>query len=306
MGGTYHNLRGRDPAALHVWTESLASQSRCFTRRCEVASVAAMSTDSPFDSYDHNRSAWNREVDRGQNRWTQPVGPDVIARARRGDWQVVLTPTKPVPHAWFGAKDGRLDGLRILGLASGGGQQGPIFAAAGADVTTFDASDRQLDQDRQVATREGLSIRTVQGNMKDLSALPGDHFDVVFNPCSLCFVDEVRPVFREVARVLRPGGAFLCGIVNPWFFLFDSNAFDAGKLVVNRRLPYRDIDYPDMVEKFAAKGEPVEFSHTLDDLLGGQLAAGLLLADLFEDSWSDWGPLVGVADAFLATRAIKR
>ena len=265
-----------------------------------------MSARAPLDTYDHNRTAWNREVDAGRNRWTLPVATDVIERARRGDWQVVLTPTKPVPHAWFGAVQGRLDGIRLLGLASGGGQQCPIFAAAGADVTSFDASDRQLDQDRLVADREGLSIRTVQGNMKDLRALESGSFDVVFNPCSVGFVDEVRPIWREVARVLRPGGVFLCGFVNPWFFLFDSDAFDEGKLVVTRRLPYRDIDYPDMMVKFADKGEPVEFSHTLSDLLGGQLEAGLMLVDLFEDSWSDWRPLTGVADPFLATRAIKR
>ncbi len=217
-----------------------------------------MSAREQLDTYAHNRSAWNREVDAGRNRWTQPVGSDVIDRARRGDWQVVLTPSKPVPHAWFGATDGRMDGIRILGLASGGGQQGPIFAAAGADVTIFDASDRQLDQDRFVANRDGLSIRTVQGNMKDLGALESASFDVVFNPCSVGFVDEVRPIWREVARVLRPGGAFLCGFVNPWFFLFDSDAFDDGKLLVTRRLPYRDIDYPDMMDKFADKGEPDE------------------------------------------------
>lgn len=272
----------------------------------QATSVATMSQPTSLDSYSHNRAAWNRQVDGGKNRWTQPVSSDVVDRARRGDWQVVLTPTKPVPHAWFGANQGRLDGLRLLGLASGGGQQGPIFAAAGADVTIFDASDRQLDQDRFVAERDGLSLRMLQGNMKDLSALDSSSFDLVFNPCSLGFVDEVRPVFREVARVLRPGGVFLCGLINPWLFLFDSSAFDDGKLIVNRRLPYCDMDYPDMIAKYYDQGEPVSYSHTLEDLLGGQLAAGLMLTDLFEDGWSDWGALAGIAQPFLATRAIKR
>ena len=259
-----------------------------------------------LDSYTHNRNAWNREVAKGENRWTQPVGAELIARARQGDWQVVLTPQKPVPAAWFGRNDGNLGGLRILALASGGGQQGPILSAAGADVTVFDASDGQLAQDRFVAERDGLSLRTVQGNMKDLSVLPSDHFDLVFNPCSVCFVDEVRPVWKEAARVLKPGGALLTGFVNPWFFLFDSNAFDEGRLVVNRRLPYRDTDHPDMLAKFADKGEAVEFSHSLEDLIGGQLEAGLLLSDLFEDSWADWRVLSDFAPPFIATRAIKR
>lgn len=262
--------------------------------------------NATFDSYAHNRTAWNRQVEDGQNQWTLPVSPEVIAGARRGDWQVVLTPSKPVPLAWFGTENGRLDGKRILGLASGGGQQCPIFAAAGAEVTSFDASDRQLEQDRKVAEREGLLIHTVQGNMKDLSVFPAASFDIVFNPCSVCFVDEVRPVWREAARVLKPGGALLTGFVHPWFFLFDSDEFDAGRLVVRHKLPYRDIDHPRVMAKYQAKGEPVEFSHTLEDLIGGQLAAGLLLCDFFEDDWQLWRPLTGVAKPFIATRAIKR
>ena len=81
--------------------------------------------EAAFDSYAHNRSAWNREAEEGINEWTQPLSAEVIAKARRGDWQVLLTPSRPVPPAWLGAENGRLDGKRIPGLASGGGQQGP-------------------------------------------------------------------------------------------------------------------------------------------------------------------------------------
>jgi len=86
---------------------------------------------------EYNRTAWNRNVDTG-NQWTVPVGPDAIAAARKGEWSIVLTPTKPVPRAWFPP----LDGLEVLCLASGGGQKGPILAAAGANVTAFDNSNR--------------------------------------------------------------------------------------------------------------------------------------------------------------------
>src|SRR6185295_6968218 len=103
----------------------------------------------------YNRSAWDRQVAKG-NRWTVPVGPDVIAAARRGDWHVVLTPTKPVPCGWF-PPVARLD---VLCLASGGGQQAPVLAAAGAAVTVHDNSAAQLARDREVADREGLTVRT--------------------------------------------------------------------------------------------------------------------------------------------------
>lgn len=242
-----------------------------------------------MDSYEKNRRWWDAQVAAG-NRWTVPVLPDVIARARRGEVEVVLTPTKPVPPTWLGDLRDR----DVLGLASGGGQQCPIFAAAGARVTSFDASDAQLGQDRLVAEREGLSLRTQQGNMRDLSCFASESFDLVFNPCSTCFVEEVESVWREVARVLRPGGTLLTGFVNPWYFLFDVPAFDRGELRVVERLPV----------SLEVEGV-MEYSHTFDAQLGGQLRAGLAIVDMFEDSWEAWSALQGVAPAFMATRAVK-
>lgn len=239
--------------------------------------------------YEQNRRAWNREVEAG-NEWTQPVDSEVIERARRGDWSVLLTPTQAVPREWFGD----LRGKAVLGLASGGGQQCPIFAAAGADVTSFDASDAQLANDRLVAERDGLPLRTVQGDMADLSVFADESFDLVFNPCSTCFVEDVEPVWREVVRVLRPGGVLLAGFVNPWFYLFDIPRFDRGELAITKRLP--------VVEEHDGM---VECSHTLDALLGGQMRAGLAVTGFYEDEWDAWEALYGVAPSTFATRAIK-
>jgi SAM-dependent methyltransferase len=151
-----------------------------------------------FDPVTHNRAAWDREVE-NDNEWTRPVGPDVIARARAGDWSVVLVGYQPVPRDWFPAA---LTGVALLGLASGGGQQGPVLAAAGAAVTVFDNSPRQLGRDEEVAARDGLALRTVLGDMRDLSAFAGASFDVVFNPVSNVFCpDLVRQRHFVMGRV---------------------------------------------------------------------------------------------------------
>jgi 2-polyprenyl-3-methyl-5-hydroxy-6-metoxy-1,4-benzoquinol methylase len=113
------------------------------------------------DLIGYNRRAWDRQVGRG-NRWTVPVGPEKVARARSGDWRMILTTTKPVTADWFPP----LQGLDVLCLAGGGGHQGPILAAAGANVTVLDNSPEQLAQDRLVAEREGLVIETVRGDMR--------------------------------------------------------------------------------------------------------------------------------------------
>ena len=168
------------------------------------------------DVRDLNRSAWDGLVARG-NRWTVPVGPEEIEAARRGQWEIVLTPFRPVPVTWFPD----LDGAKVLCLASGGGQQGPIFAAAGADVVVFDNSPRQLDQDRMVASRDGLKIETVEGDMADLGVFEDQTFDLIVHPISNCFVPNLEPVWSEAFRVLRAGGGLLAGFTNPVRYLFN-------------------------------------------------------------------------------------
>ncbi|MEM9697094.1 MAG: class I SAM-dependent methyltransferase, partial [Myxococcota bacterium] len=160
-----------------------------------------------FDLFAYNREAWDHQVELG-DRWTTPVDADTIARARSGELEVGLTPIRPVPPTWLPSA---WPGLAVLGLGSGGGQQCPLFAAAGADVTSVDASPRQLSRDREVAEREGLSLRTLEADMRDLSLLEDASFDLVFHPVSNCFVTDVRPVWREAARVLKPGGHLLAG-----------------------------------------------------------------------------------------------
>jgi SAM-dependent methyltransferase len=256
-----------------------------------------------IDVFRHNREAWNRAVAEG-NRWTVPVSPEEIAQARVGRWEILLTPTTPVPLPWFG----RLEGAEVLCLASGGGQQGPVLAAAGARVTVLDASPAQLARDREVADREGLELRTVEGDMADLSDFPENAFDLIVHPVSNCFVPDLRPVWREAARVLRVGGALLAGVTNPVLYLCDDDEVAAtGVLTVRHRIPYSDLEQLPAERLAAARAtaQPLEFGHTLADQLGGQLEAGLVLTHLYEDRFDGDHPLSRHIATFIATRAVK-
>jgi len=254
----------------------------------------------------YNRQAWNKLVADG-SRWTVPVSSEDIQRAKRGDWQIVLTPTKPVPRAWFPEVQGRA----TLCLASGGGQQGPILAAAGAKVTVLDASPRQLEQDRLVAEREGLSLETVEGDMADLSMFADATFDRIVHPCSNCFVPDVRPVWRECHRVLRPNGVLLAGFTNPVRYIFDNERMECGALEVRHSIPYSDLmdlDESHRQRMILEKGEPLEFGHTLEDQIGGQLDAGFVIAGFYEDRYDDGKSdmLSKYLPTFMATRGVKR
>jgi SAM-dependent methyltransferase len=248
-----------------------------------------------------NRKAWDRQVELG-NVWTKPVSSEEVEAARRGDWKVVLTPTKAVPKEWFGS----LAGKDVLCLASGGGQQGPILAAAGAKVTVLDNSPRQLGQDRMVAERDGLEITLVEGSMLDLSMFDAESFDLIFHPVSNGFVPDVRPVWRESYRVLRHGGVLLAGITNPLLYLFDMEKLDRGELEVRWSIPYSDVENltEEQMQDFIDKGYPLEWSHTLETQIGGQTEAGFLIAGFYED-FSPGEVLEKVIPTFIATRAIK-
>lgn len=266
-----------------------------------------MTTKDDPSTLAHNREAWDHQVAAG-NEWTRPVGEETLAAARSGDWSVVLIDHKPTPRAWFPEC---LRDLEILGLASGGGQQGPVLAAAGARVTIFDNSPAQLGQDRGVSERFGLGLRTVQGDMADLSAFSDGSFDLVFHPVSNVFVPDVRPVWREAYRVLRPGGRLLAGFMNPAVYLFDNDAFErSGQRILRYAIPYADTNdlAADALAARRARKEPLEFGHSLAAQIGGQLEAGFHLvgfdeADRHDSEWH--GPLHGFLPEYIATFAVR-
>ncbi|HEX8290664.1 MAG TPA: class I SAM-dependent methyltransferase [Pyrinomonadaceae bacterium] len=256
-----------------------------------------------MDILEHQRRAWDRQVGLG-NEWTRPVGPEVIEEARRGRWAVKLTEQRSVPREWFPAE---LAGLEVLCLASGGGQQAPIFAAAGARVSVLDNSPAQLAQDRAVAAREGLDLQTFEGDMADLSRFRDGSFDLVFHPVSNLFAADVRPVWREAFRVLRRGGLLLAGFLNPALFIFGSEETEGHeRLEVRYPLPYSDLEHLAEAERerLLAAGEPFEFGHTLEDQVGGQLDAGFLLTGLYEDRHRQMR-VAEFMPTYVATRALK-
>lgn len=251
----------------------------------------------------YNKAAWDHQVTLG-NQWTVPVSSEEVARARSGDVRMVLTPQKIVPREWYP----QWPGCKVLALASGGGQQGPLMAAAGADVTVFDNSPKQLERDREVAAREGLTLQTLEGDMADLSALASESFDFIFHPCSNAFVPDVNPVWREAFRVLKKGGSMIAGFCNPVLFTMDFEKEKQGVAEMRYAIPYSDLTSLTAEERgrFLELGEPLAFGHSLEDQIGGQLRAGFVLTGFYEDGWdADKAPIHRFMQCYIATRVLK-
>ena len=118
------------------------------------------------------------------------------------DWRVLLTPTKPVPRQWIGD----LREKKVLGLASGGGQQMAVFSAIGAQCTVLDYSKKQLENEKIVAQREGYDITLIRADMTQHLPFADESFDMIFQPTSNYYVKDVRSIFKECYRVLKKGG----------------------------------------------------------------------------------------------------
>ncbi len=229
-------------------------------------------------------------------RWGQPIDQATYRAAQAGDWAVLLTPTRPVPREWFG----ELAGARVLGLASGGGQQMPIFAAAGACCTVLDNSARQLQSEALVAAREGYAIAIVRADMTRPLPFADEAFDLIFHPISNCYVRDVEHVWRECHRVLRPGGVLLAGLDNGVNYAFDDDEQE-----LTRRLPFDPLADPALYEESVRQGWGIQFSHTIEEQVGGQLRAGFLLTDIFQDTNGEGHLHEHNVPASYATRAVK-
>jgi SAM-dependent methyltransferase len=254
-----------------------------------------------MDTRSHNRAVWDT-LDAQTCPWTRPVTAADIAAARRGQWQIFLTPTIPVPHSWLAPVENRA----ILCLASGGGQQGPLLAAAGARVTVLDFSAQQLARDQAVAARDQLQIETVQADMADLSMFANQSFDLIVHPVANVYIPDILPVWHAAARVLRPGGRLLAGFMNPMLYIFDQDRLAQGEYLVRYNLPYSELTSISEAERqqLIDEGDALQFSHTLEAQLAGQLAAGLQITGFYEDRRSGH-PLAAYMPTHFATCAVK-
>jgi SAM-dependent methyltransferase len=226
----------------------------------------------------HNARAWDR-LAAGGAALARPAADEAF-----GD-----------PRAWLGGggPEGRrpwlpasLTGLEVLCLAAGGGKHGPLYAAAGARVTVLDLSAAMLALDRQVARERGIDLDLVQGSIDDLGMFGAGRFDLVVHPVSTCYVADVQPVFRSVARVTRSGGIYVSQHKSPPSLQASLEPNAAGRYELRHEVARREPLPPESPGRLREAGTQ-EFVHSLTALLGGICRAGFVIEDVHEPEHAD-------------------
>jgi len=214
----------------------------------------------------HNRRAWDQRV-RERERHTAPASDKDF-----------LDPLAAVdPYGWLARP---ISGKRALCLASGGGRQGPLLAAAGANVTVVDISPEMLNLDQEVAARRDLELRTFEASMDHLPMFADASFDIVLQPVSACYVPDISKVYREVARVLVGGGLYLSTHKQP--SSLQTSLLPSPTHYVLTEPYYRTGPMPPSAPGAHRESGTLEFLHRWEELLGGLCRAGFMIEDVAE------------------------
>jgi SAM-dependent methyltransferase len=204
---------------------------------------------------------------------------------------------------------GDLAGRDVLCLACGGGQQSVAFALLGANATVFDLSEEQLERDRLAAEHYRTRIKIEHGDMRDLSRFEEASFDIVYHGYSLSFVPEAAEVFREVARVLRPGGLYWFHCANPFLMGMRQEDWNGRGYLLKEpyigraRITYTDQDWVyDREAQRPPIQNPIEYRHTLSDLINNLVDCGFVLRHVADqmDMYPDANAEPGSWDHFVA------
>ena len=225
-----------------------------------------------MDYRDANQQAWNRMADSGS----------LFARVATDE--ECSNPLK--------ALDGRgwlpdsVAGLNVLCLASGGGWQSILYAAAGACVTVVDLSESMLKLDSREARRRRFQVQTVLASMDDLSMFADESFDIVHQPVSTCYVPDLKPVYAGIARVLRSHGLYISQHKQP-VSLQISHRNERHQFVIGVEY-YHEGPLPQQQDTSYRESGATEYLHRLEQIVGDLCQAGFVIEDLREPKRADY------------------
>lgn len=255
-----------------------------------------------------NKEWWEKMVKEGCG-FTKPwldLNPAVVLKLAKGELKKIPEPLNDIYPIKVLAN---IKGKDVLCLASGGGQQSAVFGLLGARVTVIDIADGQLAGDKKAAAHYGYKVKTIQGDMSDLSMLRNNSFDLVYQAPSMGYIPNVKKVYSEVSRILRSGGLYRADALNPQSQFIDESSWD-GK-------GYRiSVPYAVKKEKRSENENVIEYRHYLDEIFNGLIECGFVIERVEEmprslyqnkkDKPGSWGHSLLYIPALFAILARKK
>ena len=192
---------------------------------------------------------------------------------------------------------GEIAGQRVLEVGCGSAPCARWLKDNKADVTAFDISEGMLRHARVNNAATGIDVPLVQASADQLP-FRDDSFDAACSAFgAVPFVADVEEVFRELARVLRPGAPWVFSVNHPMRWIFPDDPGPLGLTVTQSyfdRTPYVEVDDE-------GKATYVEHHRTLGDYVRALTNTGFVVEDLVEPewpkghtrNWGQWSPLRG-------------
>lgn len=192
---------------------------------------------------------------------------------------------------------------RVLDIACGNGQFSRELAGLGATVVASDVSPSFIERARsrtaelppEVAARVSYQVADATDEAALVALGEDGLFDAAVSNMALMDIPDIAPLFRAVARLLRPAGRFVATLQHP---CFNSNGMrfsleeedQAGELIVTRAAKIVRYLHLPPGRGLGMIGQPAPhwyFHRPLHTLLAPAFAAGLVLDGLEEPAFPD-------------------
>ncbi|HEX6360372.1 class I SAM-dependent methyltransferase [Actinophytocola sp.] len=179
---------------------------------------------------------------------------------------------------------GDVAGRDVLEVGCGSAPCARWLATEGARVTALDLSAGMLRYAAAANEATGIDVPLIRANAERLP-FATETFDIACSAFgAIPFVADLAGTFREIARVLRPGGSWVFAVTHPIRWIFPDDPGPNGLRVTGSyfdRTPYVEVD---------ADGHAtyVEHHRTLGDFVRALTGAGFTIADLIEPEWPEW------------------
>ena len=134
---------------------------------------------------DAARRQWAAVAERYGAGWKQANAPDL-------GWLVVALDPAPTDHA--------------LDVGTGGGHAALALAPAVASVAAIDPTPEMLAVASRIAAERGIANVSFTRATAEALPFPDASFDVAISRFSIHHWPQPEPAFREIGRVVRPGG----------------------------------------------------------------------------------------------------